>query len=290
MNEILVKVLNKLKIFKYFNFSKTIRINDKKFIVPVINDVGSSNLYISEPWMINVLKIAFSISGKSFIDVGINTGQTLLKIKSVSPEINYIGFEPNPFCINYLQRLIQVNNFQNTTILPVGISNKTEIGTLHFMNDSIVDSSASSIGNFREEHKEKKKTYIPLFDYKDLKDKVNLDKISILKIDVEGGELEVIKSFKEDIAKDEPIILMEVLPVYNDLSTFRIERQNKIQELLRNLDYEIFRVIKQNKLLLRFDKIKEIGIHSDLDRCDYVMVPKSRVTQFIEIAKDFIGY
>ena len=43
---------------------------------------------------------------KGFIDVGVNVGQTLLKLKSISSEINYLGFEPNPNCVNYLKNLI----------------------------------------------------------------------------------------------------------------------------------------------------------------------------------------
>ena len=50
--------------------------------------------------MIDILKIVLPIENKKFIDVGVNIGQTLLKLKSVSSEIDYIGFEPNPICVN----------------------------------------------------------------------------------------------------------------------------------------------------------------------------------------------
>jgi hypothetical protein len=62
---------------------------------------------MSELWMIDLLKIVLPIGNKSFVDVGINVAQTLLKLKSVSPEINYIGFEPNPVYTNYGAKLIK---------------------------------------------------------------------------------------------------------------------------------------------------------------------------------------
>lgn len=280
MNKYVVKVLRKINAFKFINFSKTIRINGKKFIIPLSDNIGYSNLSTSEPWMVDVLKLLLPISNTNFVDVGVNTGQTLLKLKSVSSDINYIGFEPNPFCVHYVSKLIERNNFKNTTMVPIGISDKTELGVLNFIQDSKADSSASMIADFRKDRVIKRKEYIPLFNFEDLKDKINLDSISVLKIDVEGAELEVITSFKNELAKNETILILEVLPAYSEQNTFRIERQNKIQDLLFGLNYTLFRVIKKQDLLVDLVEIKEIGIHSDLDACDYVIVPSTKVDKF----------
>lgn len=280
MNKFIIKVLRKVNAFKYLNFSKNIRIGGKNFIVPVRDNIGYSNLNTSEPWMIDVLKIVLPLGNTNFIDIGVNTGQTLLKLKSLSSNIKYIGFEPNPFCVNYVYKLIEQNSFENIILVPVGISNKTEIGVLNFLDDSKANSSASIIPEFRKGHETKRKEFIPLFDFEDLKHKINLDVISILKIDVEGSELEVITSFKKELAKSETIILLEILPAYNEQNSFRIERQNKIQEILFDLNYSIFRVIKKKDLLINLEEVKEIGIHSDLDLCDYVIVPKIKVEKF----------
>ena len=285
MNKYVVKVLRKINAFKFFNFNKTIRIGDKKFVIPVSDNIGYSNLNISEPWMIDVLKIVLPMGNSSFVDVGVNTGQTLLKLKSVSSDIEYIGFEPNPFCVNYVSKLIARNGFENTTIVPVGISDNSELGVLNFLEDSKADSSASMIAEFRKDHVIKRKEYIPLFNFEDLRDKINLDSISVLKIDVEGAELEVITSFKKELAKSETILLLEILPAYNEENTFRIERQNKIQKLLFDLNYSIFKVLKKNDLLLDFEEVKAIGIHSDLDLCDYVVVPNAKIDRFKTYSK-----
>ena len=142
MKKILIKVLNKFKILSLFNVIGIIHLNDERFKIPVIQKVGFSNLFMSEPWMIDILKIVLPIDGKNFIDVGANIGQTLLKLRSVSSKINYIGFEPNPICVNYISKLIEENNFSNTQIIPSGISDKNEIGVLKYCLPTAIKMSA----------------------------------------------------------------------------------------------------------------------------------------------------
>lgn len=280
MNVFVVKVLKKINAFKLFNFSVKTRINNKGFKIPISDNIGYSNLTTSEPWMLDVLKVILPLGEKRFFDIGVNTGQTLLKLKSVSAKIEYVGFEPNPFCVGYTSKLINKNNFKNTTLIPVGISNKTEVGQLHFIENSNVDSAASIIPEYRQNNAVKSKTYIPLFNVECLKSRINFEGISILKVDVEGAELEVLTGFQSYIAKSGTIILLEILPAYNKKNTFRISRQNKILELLKTLNYIFFRVVKQNDLLINFEAITEIGIHEDLSACDYVVVPKAKIEDF----------
>lgn len=280
MNNFLLKVLRKVNAFKFFNFSVSRKIGNKKFVIPVSNNIGYSNLTTSEAWMLDVLKIVLPIKKGTFVDVGVNVGQTLLKLKGVSTEVNYVGFEPNPFCVNYVSKLVELNHFENITIVPVGISDKTEIGVLNFLSSSPADSSASMIAEFRKNSVIKRYEYIPLFSLDDLEEKVSLDSISVLKIDVEGAELEVLSSFKKLISINNPIILLEILPVYPDNYTFMLDRQNKVLKILSELNYLIFRIVKQKDLFVGFEEVFEIEMHLDLEKCDYVLVPEDKVVQF----------
>ena len=280
MNIKFIKALNKFKVLNLFNVNGTISLNKVKFTIPILQKTGFSNLFMSETWMIDLLEIILPIENKKFIDVGINIGQTLLKLKSVSSEIEYIGFEPNPICVSYINQLVKKNNFKRTSVIPVGISDKTGIGILNFFYPSSTDASASMIPGFRPEHKINRKEFIPLFDLERLKESINLDFVSVLKIDVEGAELEVLSSFKHIIKNKLPIILIEILPAYDDKNLFRIERQNKIQTLLWDAEYSIHRVIKENDILISLEEISEIGIHADMNKCEYVMVPNIKKEKF----------
>jgi len=275
-----VKILNRLRILNYLNLNSKILLNGENFKIPILNRTGFSNLSISEPWMIELLDIVLAIENHGFIDVGVNIGQTLIKLKSVSRKTKYIGFEPNPICIQYLDKLAKSNDLKDVLILPIGISDKTQIGALNFFSSSTTDSSASIIENFRPSQKIYNINHVPLFKFKDITDVVKLDKISVIKIDVEGAELEVLNGLHSLIKDQKPIIFIEILPAYTKQNFSRVKRQNKIQHLFGELDYSIFRVVKESDILLDLEEISNIEVHSDINKCEYVIVPKIKKNDF----------
>jgi FkbM family methyltransferase len=280
MVKFLLRILNKFSLLDKVNLNATIKLNGKKFSIPILGKIGFSNVFMTEPWMIKVLKVIIPITNGTFVDIGANVGQTLLKLKSVSDQVRYVGFEPNPNCIFYLNRLIENNKFRDTDLVPVGISTDTYIGQLFFYYDDTVDASASILEDFRTENKIEKREYISIFSFTKLRQTLGLTEISILKIDVEGAELEVLKSFEEDIIHSQPVILMEILPVYGSENRQRLARQIEIQSLLRKWGYYLHRVIKQRDMLIEIPQIDEIGIHSDLNSCDYIAIHASRLSHF----------
>jgi len=277
------------KVLEYFNFTVTRKINGKYFKIPILGSLGISNLSVSEKWMIDLLKIILQINSLKFIDVGANIGQTLLKLKSIDKDIEYVGFEPNPNCIFYLRTLINKNSIKNTVLVPIGISTKNMLGELNFYIKNATDSSASILENFRV-NKILRKEFISLFDVKNIKNNINFNKMSFLKVDVEGAELEVIESFKDEIKNHNPFILLEILPIYNiKENPDRFERQNKLLSILKNLNYSKFRVIKTKEKLLSLKEIDKIEVHSNLNDCDYLFVPKIKLNQFKSIANNLLS-
>ena len=220
-----------------------------------------------------IKKINFKKKTK-FIDVGANIGQTLIKVKSIDPDLEYIGFEPNPSCVHYLSKLISLNQFDNTHVLPIALSTEDEILELDHYNESIVDSSASIIKDFRPKNKVFRKSYIASMSI-NIKSSLNLIKnCSIIKIDVEGSELEVLKSLYEILETYKPIVIIEILPIYSFENEGRIQRQEQIFSILKNLSFMIFRILKSNNDFKGLKEINEIEIHNDLELCDYVLVHK----------------
>ncbi|PRX41543.1 FkbM family methyltransferase [Salegentibacter salegens] len=281
----LIKILQAFKLLRFFNFNAYAPVNKKLFKIPLMGNTGIVNLQISEPWMTEILEFIVSFEKGKFVDVGVNLGQTLLKLKSVNSKTEYIGFEPNSHCVNYVSKLIKENRFENTCIIPVGISNEVSLAKLYFTTNSSTDSAASTIQGFRKENAIKFSNYITLLDVTTIENAVNLSGVSILKIDVEGGELEVLKSFHSRIQQDQPLILIEILPVYSQENSLRKKRQDEIEVLIKNLNYTIFKIIKHKKVL-ELEKIDFIGIHSDLNLCDYILVPKNRLKLFLERFND----
>ena len=270
MKWVIPRILN--KFLEIFDPAICVTLNKKKLRIPFLSRVGYPDCWINEPWMINLLKILLPLKDGVFIDIGANVGQTLINLKCVEPSIQYFGFEPNPLCTYCMIELIKKNNFKNCEIIPIGISNKNEIATLNFYNRE-VDGAATIVENFRSQ-KIKYKFFVPVQSFEYVYKKLNLKNISIIKIDVEGAELEIIKSLKSVLRDERPFILCEILPVYSKDNTFRKKRQDEIEKIIRTLDYKICRVEKEkNEKLTGLICLNKLGIHSDLSLCDYLFVP-----------------
>jgi FkbM family methyltransferase len=275
---LLLKILNKLKLLHHVNLIGDVTLNGVTFKIPVIKKLGIGNVYMSEPWMISLLK-KLKLKDGQFIDVGVNIGQTMLKLKSVNKEIEYIGFEPNPTCVFYSNELIQINQFKKTTIIPTGISNINGILKLDFYSTGLTDPSASIIANFRPNQKVAFSKYIPVNTIDNLSQSISIHNVEAIKIDVEGAELEVIESLRNLISENQPVILIEILPVYNIENKERLIRQQKIETILKELNYSIFRIQIKDNDFESIEPLESIGVHSDLDACEYVFMPKNTVIE-----------
>ena len=72
-----------------------------------------------------------------------------------------------------------------------------------------------------------------------------------------------------------PFLMMEILPCYTTDNEQRLKRQQSIEGLLNELSYRIFRIIKSDgSHFVKFESIENIGIHGDMEMCEYVMAPK----------------
>lgn len=268
----MIKKLLKLLI-KSVNFSYKKSVGGISFIIPVRNGVGPALRLDSEPWMIELIE-RYQKDGMVFVDVGANIGQTLLKLRSVS-KCDYLGFEPNSICCSYLSELIVANGIKSTEIIPCGLSLETGVMELHFFTDSTDDSCASLVSVFRDQEV-KGSAFISALKGAEVESLLSGRQLGVLKIDVEGGEVEVLESMESVIAKHQPVILLEVLPSYSKENTIRIERQNRIEQLCKRLSYQIFRVKKDgDHKLVAEHKIETFGVHCDLECCDYVLKPAS---------------
>lgn len=267
-------LMNKSGLCSLFNFVVTKKFHERPVRIPIIKGFGLGNLSMSEIWMLELLEHLLELKKGIFIDVGVNVGQTLVKLKCVDPEVRYIGFEPNPTCVFYVNELIKENRFLNCTLLPIALFTATDLLELESFCEDQVDASASLIKNLRPTQTICRRQYIPAFTFEHIAQTIGMLDIGIIKIDVEGAELEVTKSLQTAISSHRPLIMMEILPVYNEDNKTRKDRQDEIEKILHDLNYSIFRVMKtKNGALGGLLELTTLGVHSDLDQCDYVFAP-----------------
>ena len=220
MTKLFLRILKKIKLLPYLNLNGKVKVNNLTINIPIIKGIGFGNIYGTEPWMVSLFKEIFQIKKDgAYYDVGVNLGQTLIKLRAVNPELEYFGFEPNPICVFYSKELIKANKYKRTSIFPVGVSTEDNIYSLSLFSDDDTDSAASMLDNFRPEQKTFRKEYIPCFNVERILEKYSLPKIGVLKIDVEGAEKEVLESFEKRIKIDRPFIQVEILPVYKQENT-----------------------------------------------------------------------
>lgn len=268
---ILKRILNKIGLSKNYK----LLLNGVKFRVPIFGGLGFANFDLKESWMLQVLN-QLSNKNSHILDVGVNVGQTLLLWKSIDISLRYTGVEPNPDCVYYLNQLIRTNNWNSTMVLPMALNDVEGISHLMVSETDKSDSSASIIQNFRT-NESINRVSVPVLSmpFSILND----TSFDIVKIDVEGGELNVLKSLFINDWEKWPTIICEVLPVYSKENMDRLNRQNELELLLKNKGYSMFRIIK--KPTVKLLEIPEIGIHSDLNDCDYLFIHESNKNEIL---------
>lgn len=185
---------------------------------------------------------------KSIIDVGSNTGQSLLLFKLLNNNCKVHCFEPFPQLINLLNTVVLINNFNNVYINNVLVSNSNGIGELYFEEKST--ETASTVENFQDNFNSKievKQCTIDQYMHNN-----EMEELHLLKVDVEGGELEVFEGAIDTLRNFKPDIVLELLYTQYGL---HLKRQYKLITLLKELKYEFY-LIKDSNVLEYQDNVQ----------------------------------
>lgn len=272
-------MMRKLKraVARRLNFTLTKTLNGKRFRVPILGGLGAAMRHPHEPWMLqNLIEVEKHADG-CFVDVGVNLGQTLLAVKSIRPDWEYVGFEPNPYCIFYVMNVVKANDLDACTVYPFGIGEST--GAMDLRLNSLTGGEGSIVAGFRSESQYKRRIKVPILGAEFLPDELMERKVGVLKVDVEGGELDVFRAMVPVLEKNKPLIISEVLPVGDPASeqgTFRKERQDALLTIFRDLGYRIIRLhIDGSRELL-----DDIEVHSEIRLSNYLFVPAEKVDLF----------
>jgi FkbM family methyltransferase len=272
------------RLLRPFNLAMTAHIYGATFKVPIMRGVGGSHRRGSEPWMTDAFRQLFRLAGRSgLIDVGVNIGQTLLKLRSVDRTCRYVGFEPNPFCIQFVNEIIALNQFEDCVLLPVALS--TGAGLIEFIADSEADSAASMMQDLRPGKTGLRKQYIATLVFDDVSPQLDVDGIPVVKIDVEGAELEVLAGMRQFLGRSRPSVLCEVLHAHSSGQIDLMHGRNRrLMALLHDAGYAVHRIVKDaaqarvaalEPVAAFPDEVFDFRISPQV--CDYLFSPRERV-------------
>lgn len=247
-----------------------------RFVIPIVN---GRKTYVSEQWMAHVIGRLLAATPGAFVDVGVNLGQTMLKVAAADRSRTYLGFEPNVACADYANALSRANGLAHFTVIPAGLGGGPAILMLQKYREEDTDPSASLVDRFRDA-----KVFgmqpVVVIGWDDLPAELVPAEVAIVKIDVEGGEAEVIEGIERMISDKRPYVLVEILPAYTPENRERIGRQERIERVLERAGYAMFRIRRDgDETFTRLERIAEIGIHGDLALSDYLMAPVEKVDE-----------
>ena len=200
-------------------FNKEIEFFFKKFFFPegfLLKRRLQRSIRRNDEQEINLVK-KFIKSGTDSIDVGVYRGVYSYEMSKYSEKVH--SFEPNPIIFKYINKNlkkfiknIHLYNFalsnQNKTInlkIPIRNSNSNkEIFEEYYEMGKATIHNENNFENYENFEIQTKKIDELSFD----------NKISFIKIDVEGHELEVIEGAKNTIKRDKPVLLVEIEKQY----------------------------------------------------------------------------
>lgn len=213
-------------MFKRILNSLKFRIN--KLNRQILKNENSDLRYITNDLKLNVTTI---------YDIGANVGDTVSIFHRMFPNSTIHAFEPNPDIFDKLK--INSSSLSNVILNNVGIGDKSGSLTLNRHKNSGATSfkDPNTITNPTYNNKIIDKIEVPVLTLDHYIQSSNTIDIDILKIDVEGFEMEVLKGISED-------------KLQNNVKVIMIEA-NLIEKMLgQGLIEDIIYFLRKNKFTL----------------------------------------
>lgn len=223
------------KIYKHLYFTQPYEVKidkNRRFKIYNGNQIENEIFWegLTGKWEKESMKIWIQLCEFSYyiFDIGANTGIYALVGKTINPKAKVYAFEPHPFFFRSLQKNIEINNY-DINIYRKAISNidgKISIGD-YKGEENLIIVDAIQLDTFIQENK--------------------IEKIDLLKIDVETHEPKVLEGFIKNISKYKPTFLIEILN--DDIASHIYNIVDKHGYLYFNID--------ENKGIRKTDKIEK---------------------------------
>jgi FkbM family methyltransferase len=158
--------------------------------------------------------------GMNFLDVGAHIGKYAVRVANmVGNEGNVVAVEPNKDNFEVLVRNIELNQLQNC--IPLNLA------AYHTNRDVSLFLGPSSAEHTIKEDLGKGSYKVKARALDDVLKEIGIEKVDLVKLDVEGAELEVLKGLERTLEKGNPVLVVEILK----------KDEHKVIDYLHNLAY-----------------------------------------------------
>ena len=171
-----------------------------------------------------------------FWDIGANIGTVTLPFAKANPKATIYSFEPSPAVLTKLSHNISLNPTLQPSIRCFNLALSNITGPTPFYPSNELGNSGIG-GLYADDNREKNPIFIHSTSATHLIDEGICRKPDLIKIDVEGWELEVLQGFGDYLTSDDaPQILFEHSP-YRFVT--RGLAKSVVIDLLQSLEYQL---------------------------------------------------
>jgi FkbM family methyltransferase len=153
------------------------------------------------------LLVAMTTPGSIAIDVGANVGIHAIPIAASSPSARVLAIEPLPSNARRLRENAEANSIGNIDVIEVAVGSDEGVVTLHVSDDPAYASTDAVL----QGHHEIGQLAVEQTTLDAIWEGMGRPSVSLVKIDVEGGELAVLKGANSLLASKHPAILVEAV-------------------------------------------------------------------------------
>lgn len=195
--------------------------------------------------------------GGVFLDVGAHIGYFSLKAgMKVGPAGRVISFEPNPPIIEQLRANIGHSRAGNILVEPVALTAVEKTFTLY----DPTEQGNSSAASLAMEHADQagrgnlRSFAVPGRRLDGIVGELNLQRIDVVKIDVEGGEYDVLSGGIQSLTKFRPKLVIEIS---EDSDSKSSPPKESVTELLQRIGYDAGKRVDGGDWEFRFRETKD---------------------------------
>ncbi len=220
-------------------------------------------------WEIETRKIwnKLSMHSGSIFDIGSNTGIFAVLAKAYNSNAKVFAFEPQPNIFSVLCKNNVINNY-NIVCENLALSNtKGELPFFNYGNNAFSENStAGSLNpNWRSKNQKSINVDVDTLDNYIFNNKI--EKIDLMKIDVESTEVEVLLGFKENLKKHNPFIIIEI--INNELG-------KSIENILERENYKYYNIDEKRGIQV----VENLGLS---EYNNYLICPIVRLSELNKI-------
>lgn len=218
------------------------------------------------------------LNGTFVIDIGANIGRHTIPLAKKAGSAGFLhAFEPIPLIRRKLVENLALSGQNNVAIFPCAVSNRSGVSEFNYVPNLPEESGLKERRFYNATPDRIEKIQVNIFRLDDLVPRKW--KVSFVKIDVEGGELDALLGAKEILEASRPIVAFECGAAsflgYHDTP-------HLIFDIFSSLEYEVFSIIGQ--------RISSSDVFSQASRdqnfWDYIALPRENENLAVHLSNE----